>query len=286
MKINTLFENKGKAVISYEVFPPKKDSPIEKIYSTLEALCAQHPDYISITYGAGGSQSKRTVEMASAIKNRYGVEPLAHLTALYHSKAEVLEYIDELKKCGIQNVLALRGDRVADAVEKNDFKHASDLAAFIKCNSDLNIVGACYPEGHYECESLDKDIDNLKIKVDAGVTHLNSQLFFDNGDYFKFLELVRAKGISVPIQAGIMPIVKSSQIERTVKMTGAKVPSGLSRIFAKYADNPTALMDAGIAYTINQAAELLAGGVDGVHFYIMNNDYVARRIREGIESLL
>lgn len=285
MKIRDLFDRKP-FVFSYELFPPKPDSPIGKLYATLEAIRGLKPDYISITYNAGGAGGNRTLELASVIKNTYGIEPLAHLTAIQSTEASVDAFLAECKKSNIQNVLALRGDRNPSIVPQNVFRYASDLAAYIKANSDLNIVGAGYPEGHFEAPDLQTDIENLRKKIDAGVTHINTQLFFDNEDFLRFRDLCRAKGIDVPVQAGIMPIVKKAQIERTVVLTGAKVPAPLAKIFQRFGDDPMALMDAGIAYATQQIVALRAEGVDGVHLYIMNNDFVARRIYENIGSLI
>ena len=283
MKICDLF--KQKTVCSFEIFPPKPTTPIQTVYDTLEALKDLSPDYISVTYGAGGSQSKRTVEIASLIKNKYGVEPLAHLTALYQTEEGVLEFAGELKQNGIENVLALRGDRAPDMEPSGVFRYASELAAFLKKNTDLNIVGAGYPEGHFECESLEKDTYCLARKIEAGVTHINTQLFFDNSDFYSFIERIRKAGITVPVQAGIMPIVKKQQIDRIISLSGAKVPAPLARILAKYSDNPDALYSAGIAYATAQIVDLLSQGVDGIHLYIMNRPDVARKLKETISTL-
>jgi methylenetetrahydrofolate reductase (NADPH) len=283
MKLNELF--KRKTVCSFEIFPPKPDMPVETVYNTLEALRDLKPDYISVTYGAGGSQSKRTAEIAALIKNKYGVEPLPHLTALYQTEEGVLQFAEALQNAGIENVLALRGDRVAGAEPSGVFRYASDLTAFLKNNTSLNIVGAGYPEGHYESPSISIDIENLARKVQAGVTHINTQLFFDNEDFYAFLDRARAAGITVPIQAGIMPIINKRQIDRIISLSGAKIPAGLARIIARYADNPEAFMSAGIAYATAQLVDLLAQGIDGVHLYIMNRPDVARKIKENISTL-
>lgn len=283
MRINELF--KTKTVCSFEIFPPKPTTPIESVYQTLEALKDLSPDYISVTYGAGGSQSKRTVEIASIIKNKYGVEPLAHITALYQTRQSVTDLIWELEQNGIENVLALRGDKAADIPPAGVFNYASDLTAYLKANSNLNIVGAGYPEGHFESENLQKDTYYLAQKVEAGISHINTQLFFDNTDFYSFIDRIRKAGITIPVQAGIMPIVKKQQIDRIVSLSGAKIPTSLSRIFAKYSDNPDALQAAGIAYATAQLVDLLSQGVDGVHLYIMNRPDVAKKLKENISTL-
>ncbi|MDE6188946.1 MAG: methylenetetrahydrofolate reductase [NAD(P)H] [Clostridia bacterium] len=285
MKINDLFKNK-KAVYSFEIFPPKVNDDISKIFNTLSEIKDIKPDYVSITYSAGGSKNSRTKELAEIVKNDYGIEPLAHLTCVNSTKEEVAKALDGLIGIGVENVLALRGDRIEGEV-KSDFAYASELVEFIKsANSNIDISGACYPEGHPESANIVEDIRNLKIKVDKGVTHLNSQLFFDNDDYLKYLDMVRLSGINVPIQAGVMPLVKASQFTGIVKTTGAKLPSKISRMYAKFADDPDALMEAGIAYATDQIIDLLSSGVDGIHLYIMNNSYVAKRITENIKPII
>ncbi|MDE7215512.1 MAG: methylenetetrahydrofolate reductase [NAD(P)H] [Clostridia bacterium] len=284
MKINEMFKKK-KVVYSFEIFPPKANDGIEKILDTLAQIRDIKPDYVSITYSAGGSKNSRTKEIAQIVKKDYGIEPLAHLTCVNSTRDEVAKALDGLVDIGVENVLALRGDRIEGEV-KSDFSHASDLVEFIKSRSDINVVGACYPEGHPESANIVEDIRNLKIKVDKGVTHLNSQLFFDNDDYLKYIDMVRLAGIDIPVQAGVMPLVKASQFGGIVKMTGAKIPSKISRMYSKFADDPDALAEAGIAYATDQIVDLLSSGVDGIHLYIMNNAYVAKRITDNIRPIL
>ncbi len=284
MKINELFKKK-KVVYSFEIFPPKVNDGIDKILNTLDSIRDLRPDYVSITYSAGGSKNSRTKEIAQIVKNNYGIEPLAHLTCVNSTREEVERAIDGLVDIGVENVLALRGDRIEGEI-KSDFSHASDLVEFIKSRSDMNVAGACYPEGHPESANIVEDIRNLKIKVNKGVTHLNSQLFFDNDDYLKYIDMLRLAGIDVPVQAGVMPLVKASQFGGIVKMTGAKIPSKISRMYSKFADDPDALAEAGIAYATDQIVDLLSSGVDGIHLYIMNNAYVAKRITDNIRPIL
>ena len=284
MKISELFKQK-KVVYSFEIFPPKVNDDISKIYKTLSELKDVSPDYISITYSAGGSKNSRTKEIAGIVKDEYGIEPLAHLTCINSTKEEVGKALQGLVDIGVQNVLALRGDRIEGEV-KSDFKYASELTEFIKQNSDMDVAGACYPEGHPESANIVEDIRNMKIKVDKGVSHLNSQLFFDNDDYLKYLDMVRLAGIDVPIQAGIMPLVRASQFGGIVKTTGAKLPSKIARMYNKFGDDPDALMEAGIAYATDQIVDLLSSGVDGIHLYTMNNAYVARRITENVSPII
>lgn len=286
MKIAELFKP-GKTVFSFEIFPPKKDGSIDMIYSTLDGLSDLHPDFISVTYGAGGSEANViTSEIAGLIKRKYNTESIAHLTCVNSSKEDIDFQLAQFKKQGIENVLALRGDINPDIPPKKDFEHASDLISYMKERSDLGISGACYPEGHVECESLDKDIENLKIKVDAGASHLISQLFFDNASFYKFIEKARAAGINVPIEAGIMPCVNAKQIQRMVGMCGASLPTKFTKMIARYENNPEAMRSAGIAYAVDQIIDLCANGVDGIHLYTMNNPVIARKISESVSSVI
>lgn len=285
MKLYELF-GQGKTVFSCEVFPPKKDAPIEEIYTTLDGLKDIRPDFISVTYGAGGSQVNQTTrEIASIIENRYHTPAMAHLTCVGAGKEDVDLLLEQLKADGVENILALRGDVNPDMPAKTDFPYASDLVAYIRANSDFGVSAACYPEGHLESPDLVSDIRHLKAKVDAGAQHLVSQLFFDNEDFFRFLERCRIAGINVPIEAGIMPVLSQNSIRRMVSMCGASLPRKLTRILGRYGDHPEALKEAGIAYAIDQISDLIAGGVDGVHLYTMNNPAVARQIAGSISSI-
>lgn len=284
MRIAELFRRKN-AVWSFEVFPPKAQSGMDGINATLAELADLSPDYVSVTYSAGGSRNAHTAEVARKVR-AFGMEPLAHITCVNSTRQEVLSALENLKASGGENVLALRGDRVEGA-SSTDFRYASDLISFINSNGfDFDVSAACYPEGHPESESMLADVRHLKEKVDLGVTHLNSQLFFDNDDFFRFMDMVRLAGIDVPVQAGVMPLVKASQFGGIVKMTAAKIPSKMSRMYARFADDPESLCEAGIAYATDQIIDLLSGGVDGVHLYIMNNAYVARRITENVRPFL
>lgn len=286
MKISEVFK-KDKTVFSFEVFPPKKTSPIETIYNTLDELSDLKPDFISVTYGAGGNTAdSSTCDIASLIKNKYKIESVAHLTCVNCLKSDMDILLNQLKENNVENILALRGDISPSMPPKNDFKYASELVAYIKTKGDFGISGACYPEGHLETDSIIDDIRNLKKKVDAGATHLMSQLFFDNSHFYSFLEKARIAGIEVPIEAGIMPVVNKKQIEKMVSMCGASLPSKFSKVMQKYENNPEALRDAGIAYAVNQIVDLISNGVDGIHLYTMNNPYIARKISESIKSLL
>ena len=284
MKTADLFEHK--TVFSLEVFPPKPDADESVIYDTLNELSGLCPDFISVTYGAGGGQNGcRTIQIASDIKHRYGVESVAHMTCTGLSKSQAAEILDSLQAHGIENVLALRGDRSDNEPISGDFRHASDLIAFIKENYDFNVLAACYPEVHPESRNAVDDLKQLRYKVDCGADQLITQLFLDNGYFYNFCEKAHIAGIDVPVEAGIMPVTNKRQIERMVKLCGVELPKKFVRILEKYEHNEEALRDAGIAYAIDQITALLAEGVDGIHLYTMNNPYVAHRIFDAVQSL-
>lgn len=285
MKIRDMFD-KG-TVFSFEIFPPKKTAPIEVIYNTLEELKDLNPDFISVTYGAGGSsQSVSTSEIAQTIKVKYGIEPAAHLPCINYTRDEITAILADFKQHGIENVLALRGDINPDIKPKKEFKYASELVEFINQSGDFDIAGACYPEGHIDTPDIVQDVLNLKKKVDAGASHLISQLFFDNSYFYSFIEKTKIAGINVPIEAGIMPVTNKKSIERMVSMCGASLPPKFAKMMQKYENNPEALRDAGIAYAIDQIVDLVSNGVDGIHLYTMNNPYVARRITEAVGNII
>lgn len=261
--------------------------PIESIYGTLEELAALKPDFISVTYGAGGSQSSYTLEIVSKIKYDYKTESVAHLPCLYLTEESAREIIGRMRELGIENVLALRGDRAADSEPESRFKHANELISFIKEeDTSINILAACYPEPHPESENAVADIHNLKRKVDAGASHLVSQLFFDNRFFYDFSEKARIAGINTPIEAGIMPVVNKKQIERMVSLCGASLPEKFLKMMNRYENSPEAIRDAGIAYAVDQIVDLVTNGVDGIHLYTMNNPYIARRICEAVRSIV
>ncbi len=289
MKISEMF-GKGRAVLSFEVFPPKKDSGVETITAAVDEIAALKPDYISVTYGAGGNTANTfTRDIAAHIKNDCKIEAMAHITCVNNTKEEVLTVLDGFADAGIENILALRGDISPDRPPKTDFKHASDMITFIREHSkydNIGVSGACYPEGHTESESLTEDILNLRKKVNAGAEELITQLFFDNAFFYDFREKAKIAGINVPISAGIMPVTSKSQIERMVTMCGASLPQKFVRMVTKYEHRPEALIDAGIAYAADQMTDLLANGVEGIHIYTMNNPYIARKLTEMVGKLL
>ena len=286
MRISETFKNK-RPVLSFEIFPPKKDTALKDIDETLGILCECRPDFISVTFGAGGSSNNnRTIELAKKIKYEYHVEPLVHLTCLTYGREEIEEFSRVLKDNGLMNVLALRGDRNPDVPVRNDFHHACNLTEYLKQCGDFCVAGACYPECHPESRGRVEDIVHLKEKVDAGDEFLISQLFFENEMFYSFVERCRIAGIHVPITPGIMPVINKAQIEKMVTMCGASLPGKFRRITSKFEDKKEALFDAGMAYALSQVIDLLANDVDGIHLYTMNNPRVARRICEGIKNII
>lgn len=292
MKIPELFKEKaavGKPVFSLEVFPPKRKKNMNSIYEAVEKLRITNPDFISVTYGAGGNiADNSTCEIAANIKRNYGIETVAHLTCINSTREDVKVMIQRFADFNIENVMALRGDIVPGEDIKREFAHANELAIEIqrKCNDNLEILGACYPEGHYESKSLEEDIQNLKYKIGAGAKVLITQLFFDNVKFYGFLSRLREDGINIPVAAGIMPIVKSSQIEKTVQLSGASLPHKFTEMIASYEHDPEGLYEAGIEYAVEQCRDLINHGVNGVHIYTMNDPKVAIRVWEGIRDLL
>ena len=278
--------SKNRLCWSFEIFPPKPTSDVSVMEKTIAELAALNPDFIAVTCSAGGSGNSRTADVAGLLKNKHGVEPIAHITCINSDKHEIAAELEKLDGMGIENVLALRGDRIPGA-DNGAFRHANELVEFIKSiKPHFDIAGACYPETHPESPSLEYDLEYLKLKVDSGVTHLITQLFFDNEDFFRFRERCLRHGIDVPIHAGIMPLVKKSNVDRIIALSGAKIPNKVSRMIAKYSDDPESLMQAGLAYATDQAADLIAGGAEGVHVYVMNNPVVAKTITDNLSSIL
>ena len=286
MKINELFNSK-ELVFSFEIFPPKVTSPISTVYKTLEELKDLKPDFISVTYGAGGSlTNNRTTELSSVVKEKYGVESVAHLTCISSTKEEIDIILDDLKMKGVENILALRGDIPVGQDPKGEFNYAYELISHIKKRGDFNILGACYPEGHVKGRDFKEDMLHLKLKEEMGATQFISQLFLDNNYFYNMLEQKEKLGIKSPIQAGIMPVVNKNQIERIASLCGAHIPEKFIKMMNKYEHDKDALREAGIAYAVEQIVDLVSSGVDGIHLYTMNNPYVARRIHENINTII
>ncbi|MGN0402705.1 MAG: methylenetetrahydrofolate reductase [NAD(P)H] [Acetatifactor sp.] len=272
--------------LSFEVFPPKKDGEFETAFEILKSLSTLSPDYISVTYGAGGSRFGKTVEIASYIQNELGIDAMAHMTCVGNKKEQLLEVYEALKANHVNHVLALRGDRPRDMSDEQfdsrDFAHASDMMEFLGNHTDLHMAAACYPEKHYEAFSMESDLNNLRRKQEAGAEFFISQLFFDNDYFYSFLEKTSRKGITVPICAGIMPITSAKQIGTTITLAGSSIPKALADIIAAYGDNPEDMRKAGIDYAIRQIRDLQENDVNHIHIYTMNKPDFAAEIVKGI----
>ena len=284
--IKTMYQNK-KTVYSLEVFPPKEDTDIQVIYTALDAMKEVHPDFISVTYGAGGSNSKKTLEIASYIQNKCQIEAVAHLTCAALTPEKLETFLKNLAEEKVKNILALRGDKPLDMTEQafagRYFKHASDLVNAIAKFPLSSIGGACYPEIHPESATRADDIKYLREKTEAGVDFLITQLFYDNDEFYDFIEEARKGGITVPVAAGIMPVTSASQIKRTVELSGSKIPTAMSHMLAKYRDNASDLRKAGIEYAIHQIEDLQRHGAEGIHLYSMNKADVVKEIFAAIQ---
>lgn len=282
--LQNMFDNKKS--ISFEIFPPKKDGAFDTVFETLDALGKLNPDFISVTYGAGGSRSGETIQIASYIQNKLGIDAMAHVTCVGSRKEQLLKVCEALKENHIEHILALRGDRPRDMSDEQflsrDFAHASDMMSFIREHTDLHMAGACYPEKHFESFSMESDLNNLRRKQEAGAEFFISQLFFDNDFYYSFLEKAAKKGITVPICAGIMPITSAKQIGTTITLAGSSVPKALADILATYGDNPEEMRKAGIDYAIRQIRDLQENGVGDIHIYTMNKPKMATEIMNAI----
>ncbi|MBQ8527551.1 MAG: methylenetetrahydrofolate reductase [Lachnospiraceae bacterium] len=276
-----------KPTISFEVFPPKKDDEFGGVYSTLDKLSELNPDFISVTYGAGGSRSKKTTEIASYIQNTLHIDALAHMTCVGNKKEDINRVCDELACANIQHVLALRGDRPAymndEQYESRDFAYANELIEHLKTNTAFQIAGACYPEKHFEAMSKRADIARLKNKVAAGCDFLITQLFLNNDVFYEFQENCISNGITIPICAGIMPITSVKQVSTTISLSGTSVPKAFSDIIAKYGESPEDMRKAGIDYAIRQILDLKQYGADGIHIYSMNKPKTTAEIMAALK---
>lgn len=280
--MNTMQTNQKNALsLSFEVFPPKKWEDFPGLYQTLDELKELQPEFISCTYGAGGSNSKKTAEIASHIENGLGIRAIAHLTCAALTKEKLLSTIDNFKEAGIHSVLALRGDKPFDMSEEafanREYKHPSEIIPILK-KSGFHVAAACYPEKHYEAASMEEDLHWLKYKVEQGANGLISQLFFDNDAFYRFMDAADQKGITVPVHAGIMPITSAKMINTTINLSGASVPKTLSDLIATYGENPSDMRKAGIEYAAKQISDLKEQGMHYIHIYTMNHSETAKEI--------
>lgn len=284
MKIVSLLQD-GKVHLSCEVFPPKRFEGIAQACQVTKEIAALHPAFMSVTYGASGSTPGHTLALAKAVAET-GVTPLCHLTCVQSTRQQVTSVLAEMKSAGMENVLALRGDLPKEGEPARDFAYASQLVAFIHQQGDFCVGAACYPEGHPESGGRRKDIEHLKQKVDAGVDFLTTQMFFDNGILYNFLYRALRAGIDVPVCAGIMPITTSQQVDRAVKLSGSIMPPRFAAIADRFADDPTAMAQAGIAFATEQIIDLVANGITNIHLYTMNKPWITRAIVENLSSIV
>ncbi|ADO72822.1 methylenetetrahydrofolate reductase [NAD(P)H] [Stigmatella aurantiaca] len=281
--------NPSNPCFSFEFFPPKTDEGTENLLKTVEELAPLEPGFVSVTYGAGGSTREKTLGLVTRIKQTTGIESMAHLTCVGHTRDELREVLQQLEAAKLDNVLVLRGDpprgQTTFAPTPGGFRYASELVEFIR-EEDFNfcVGGACYPEGHVETESRDEDLQHLKAKVDAGLDFIITQLFFDNAFYFDFVERARRVGINVPIVPGIMPITNVEQVQRFTRLCGATVPMRLGLQLDRVKDQPDAVVQLGVAHATVQCMELLSRGVPGIHFYTLNKSPATRMILGALRS--
>ncbi len=287
MKIRDLI-TQDKATLSFEVFPPKKDTDFADVEAAALGIAAFKPDYMSVTYGAGGSTKGHTIQLAQEIQEKYDVPTIAHLTCVCASKEGIKTALADMKNAGIENILALRGDipKNYDGQVFAEFSHASELVELIKETGDFCVGGACYPEVHPDSANKHEDIIGLKKKVDAGCDYLTTQMFFDNNIFFNFMYRIREAGISVPIIPGIMPITRRVQVKNAVKLSGCNVPERFKSIVDAFGDTEAAMRQAGIAYATDQIIDLMANGVKHIHVYSMNKHEVAAGIQKNLSEIL
>lgn len=287
MKIKDLI-TQDKATLSFEVFPPKKDTDFADVEAAALGIAAFKPDYMSVTYGAGGSTKGHTIQLAREIQEKYDVPTIAHLTCVCASKEGIKTALADMKNAGIENILALRGDipKNYDGQVFAEFSHASELVELIKETGDFCVGGACYPEVHPDSANKHEDIIGLKKKVDAGCDYLTTQMFFDNNIFFNFMYRIREAGISVPIIPGIMPITRRVQVKNAVKLSGCNVPERFKSIVDAFGDTEAAMRQAGIAYATDQIIDLMANGVKHIHVYSMNKPEVAAGIQKNLSEIL
>ncbi len=287
MKISDILRE-DKTTISFEVFPPKTTANFESVKKAALGVAALHPDYMSVTYGAGGSSRSNTLHIAEEIQKAENVTTIAHLTCVGAGKEDIKAALSEMKAAGIENILALRGDRPKDFDGEpfKEYHYASELVATIKEYGDFCVGGACYPEGHPDSANKKEDIKNLKKKVDAGCEFLTTQMFFDNNIFYNFLYKAREAGILVPVIPGIMPITRANQVENAVRLSGCNVPERFRSIVDCFGENPAAMQQAGIAYATDQIIDLIANGIRHIHVYSMNKPEVARGILDNLSDII
>ena len=287
MKISEVLKQ-DKPTLSFEVFPPKKDTDFAQVEAAATQIAALNPSYMSVTYGAGGSTKGLTIRLAEEIQKKYDVATIAHLTCVCAGKDSIRQALSDMKAAGIENILALRGDIPRDYEGEvfTDFAHASELAELIKACGDFCVGGACYPEVHPDSADRNADIEGLKRKVEAGCEYLTTQMFFDNNIFFNFMYRIREAGITVPVIPGIMPITKRAQVKNAVKLSGCNVPERFKNIVDRFGATESAMSQAGVAYATDQIIDLIANGVNHIHIYSMNKPEIAKAIQDNLSEII
>lgn len=285
LKISDILKNK-EVTVSCELFPPKPGGTLENSKKIVREIAELSPSFMSVTYGAGGIGSHNTLEIANEIQNVNNVTALTHLTCVGSGKDEIIATLNQLSANGIKNILALRGDFPEGEVgEPGDYKYASELTEMILKQGDFCVGGACYPEGHPESATLQKDIEHLKVKVESGCRFLTTQMFFDNNILYSFMFRLLKSGVDVPVIAGIMPVTHPKQIERICAISGTALPPRLKVIVDRFSHNPAAMKQAGIAYAAEQIIDLIANGINHIHIYTMNKPAIAGSIMGNLSNI-
>ena len=286
MKITQIFAEHD-VTISFEVFPPKTDDKYESVINAAVKIASLKPAFMSVTYGAGGNRPKNTAHVAADLQKLSGVPVLAHLTCVSSTRETVQEMVKTYQDIGIENIMALRGDLPQEGRTCFEYDYAIQLIREIKeLAPDLCIGGACYPEGHVECESPSEDLRHLKEKVNAGVDFLTTQMFFDNDILYNFLYRVRDAGITVPVLPGIMPITRKQQVSRSVELSGSSIPPRFRMMVDRFGDDPAKMAQAGVIYATEQIIDLIANGVTHIHVYSMNKPEIAAGIMTSLSAIL
>lgn len=285
MKISDILKE-DRVTLTYEVFPPRAGDTYAAVAEKARTISALRPAFMSVTYRAGGDTSDYTVELASDISGRFGVESLAHLTCVSSTRQQVADVLVKLREHGVQNILALRGDIPPGGPTAHDYAYASELVRDIKAQGDFCVGGACYPEGHPEAGGKAADIEHLKEKVDAGCEFLITQMFFDNSIFYNFLYRIRERGIDVPVVAGIMPVTNAKQVKRITLLSGNYLPEKFKAVVDRFGGDPAAMRQAGVAYATGQIIDLIANGVNHIHVFTMNKPEVAQGIHASLSELL
>lgn len=286
MKVIDILKSKD-ITISFEVFPPKTKDNLEAVGQRAMEVASLNPVFMSVTYGAGGGATEYSIKIASDIQNNTGTPVLSHLTCVSTGRNEIEKTLTSLNNAGIENIMALRGDIPEGGRTSHEFTYAADLVRAIKESGyDFCIGGACYPEGHIECDSPSEDIKHLKTKVEAGCDFLTTQMFFDNDTMYNFMYRIREAGIEVPVLAGIMPITNAKQVARSVKLSGATIPQRFRLMVDKFGHDPAKMQQAGVIYATEQIIDLISNGITHIHVYSMNKPDIVKGIMDSMSEII